>query len=487
MQEAFEEFLQSNWQTFSKDPEIWSAACLMEYDGRILAVNSNKLDDEGNIVQKKGRREFSLVSNSTNQPGSSIKPIGVYTLGIENQYITYGSLLKDKPLPNYNGKGKSGPKNFSGTYNKTGYVNVDRALTESLNAPVVQLLNQMSPMVSYEFLTEKLGISTLTEADGSNLGGVSLGGLERGVTVREMTGAYQIFGNGGKFYKPYTVYRIEDHEGNVLYDYQDREAEQVISFDTATIMNKLLHLPINGVEGAYATAWQVYRSGLDQIGKTGTTDDECDVWYMGATPSFVCGIWNGHETKSRLKDTNGAKTMYKEIINWLDENYHDFLYSGQYPLSGNVVRMEFCRDSGLRPSKDKDKCTDKAYGWFSTSNLPGYCDGKKDHKTEKNTPSPSPSPSVKPTKKPKPTKAPDKEESEVTPTKKPKPTKAPDKEESEVTQTKKPKPTKAPDKEESEVTPTKKPKPTKAPAEEAKPTKKPDTTEDTDTDKPSGD
>ena len=90
MQEAFEEFLQSNWQTMSKDPEIWSAACLMEYDGRILAVNSNKLDDDGNIVEKKGRREFSLVSNSKNQPGSSIKPIGVYALGIENQYITPG-------------------------------------------------------------------------------------------------------------------------------------------------------------------------------------------------------------------------------------------------------------------------------------------------------------------------------------------------------------------------------------------------------------
>ncbi|MBP3704546.1 MAG: transglycosylase domain-containing protein, partial [Clostridia bacterium] len=135
LQEGFEELLQNNWQEYSSDPAIWSAACLMEYDGRILAVNSNKLDDDGNIVEKQGRREFSLVSDSTNQPGSSIKPIGVYTLGIENGYITYGSQLKDEALPNYGGKGKAGPRNFSGTYSKTGYVNVDRALTESLNAP----------------------------------------------------------------------------------------------------------------------------------------------------------------------------------------------------------------------------------------------------------------------------------------------------------------------------------------------------------------
>lgn len=405
LQEGFESMLRENWQEFSSDSNIWSAACLMEYDGRILAVNSNKLDDEGNIAEKQGRREFSLVSNSKNQPGSSIKPIGVYALGVENQYITYGSLLKDQPLPNYGGAGKAGPRNFSGTYNKSGYVNVDRALTESLNAPVVQLLNQMSAISSYDFLTQKLHLTTLTEADSTNLGGVSLGGLENGVTVREMTGAYQIFGNGGKFYEPYTIYRIEDHEGNVLYDYQDRMAEQVISYDTASIMNKLLHLPLIGVEGAYATAWQVYRSDLDQIGKTGTTDDECDVWYMGAAPSLVCGIWNGHETKSRVTDTNSAKKMYIGIIDWLDENFNGLLHSGSYPISDNLVRIEFCRDSGLRCSEEEGLCPDRAYGWYAKDNIPARCDGTTDHLTKENTspspsPSPSPTPTVEPTQEP---------------------------------------------------------------------------------------
>ena len=138
-------------------------------------------------------------------------------------------------------------------------------------------------MLSYQFLTENLHISSLTEADAYNLSGVSIGGLENGISVREMTAAYLIFGNGGKYYEPYTIYRIEDNEGNVIYDYQQREAEQAISFDTATIMNKLLHLPIEGTNGL-PTARQVYRSDLDQIGKTGTSEDYNNIWYMGGTP-----------------------------------------------------------------------------------------------------------------------------------------------------------------------------------------------------------
>ena len=130
------------------------------------------------------------------------------------------------------------------------------------------------------------------------------------------------------------MYRIEDNDGNVIYDYQQNHSEeQAISFDTATIMNKLLHLPINGTDtDAYPTANMVRRDDLDQIGKTGTTEDSNDVWYMGGTTAFVCGIWNGHEYKEEIYDTNSAKKMYNGIIDWMEANYYDFLHSGSYVL-----------------------------------------------------------------------------------------------------------------------------------------------------------
>lgn len=400
LQEGFESLLKNNWQSYTGDSDIWSGVCLMEYDGRVLAVNTNKVDSEGNYIEKDGNRGWNNVSTSKNQPGSSIKPIGVYAPALENNLITYGSVLKDEPLPNYFGDGSAGPNNFSGTY--AGTVNVDRAIGESLNAPAVQLVNKMSPMVSFKFLTENLHFTTLTEADSYNLGGVSIGGLTDGVTVREMTAAYQIFGNGGKYYEPYTIYRIEDHDGNVIYDYQNRVAEQAMSFDNATIMNKLLHIPLENYN--YGTATMLYRSDLDQFGKTGTTDDYTDIWYMGGTTSFVCGIWTGHEVKSQVYDTNGAKVMYQGIINWLEENYYDFLHSGSYVLSDNVVQMSYCRDSGLRPGSN---CKDIATGWFSQSNVPRTCNGTTDHITGKNnSPSPSPSASPSPSVSPSPSASP---------------------------------------------------------------------------------
>ena len=84
----------------------------------------------------------------------------------------------------------------------------------------------MSPLVSYQFLTQNLHITSLSEEDSYNVGGVAIGGLTNGISVREMTGAYQIFGNGGKYYTPYTVYRIEDNDGNVIYDYQQNHSEE---------------------------------------------------------------------------------------------------------------------------------------------------------------------------------------------------------------------------------------------------------------------
>ena len=424
MQEAFENYLKNNWQEFTSDSGIWSGVCLMEYDGRILCVNTNQANDDNELLKKTGNRVQNNVSYSTNQPGSSIKPISVYAPALENNLITYGSVLKDEPLPNYFDDGSAGPNNFDGTF--AGTVNVDQAITESLNAPVAQLINQMSPLVSYQFLTQNLHITSLSEEDSYNVGGVAIGGLTNGISVREMTGAYQIFGNGGKYYTPYTVYRIEDNEGNVIYDYQQNHSEeQAISFDTATIMNKLLHLPINGTDtDAYPTANMVRRDDLDQIGKTGTTEDSNDVWYMGGTTAFVCGIWNGHEYKEEIYDTNSAKKMYNGIIDWMEANYYDFLHSGSYVLSDNVVQLSYCRDSGLRPGPN---CVHIANGWYSQNNIPRTCDGGSDHIARTSataTPSPSIEPSIEPSPSPsvEPTASPT---AEATPTLAPTETPAP--------------------------------------------------------------
>ena len=146
----------------------------------------------------------------------------------------------------------------------------------------------------------------------------------------------------------------------------------------------------------------VRRDDLDQIGKTGTTEDSNDVWYMGGTTAFVCGIWNGHEYKEEIYDTNSAKKMYNGIIDWMEANYYDFLHSGSYVLSDNVVQLSYCRDSGLRPGPN---CVHIANGWYSQNNIPRTCDGGSDHIARTSataTPSPSIEPSMEPSMEPSP-------------------------------------------------------------------------------------
>ena len=122
--------------------------------------------------------------------------------------------------------------------------------------------------------------------------------------------------------------------------------------------------------------------------------------------------------------TNSAKKMYNGIIDWMEANYYDFLHSGSYVLSDNVVQLSYCRDSGLRPGPN---CVHIANGWYSQNNIPRTCDGGSDHiaKTSATaTPSPSPSPSVEPRPSPSevPTASPT---AEATPTLAPTETPAP--------------------------------------------------------------
>ena len=98
---------------------------------------------------------------------------------------------------------------------------------------------------------------------------MALGGLSEGATVREMTAAFQIFGNGGYYNKPYTYNYIKDHDGNVILDNREKQGEQVMTADNATVMNKLLHRPTEGPNGTASGIMQ--ELPVDVFGKTGTT------------------------------------------------------------------------------------------------------------------------------------------------------------------------------------------------------------------------
>lgn len=348
----------------AKDPKFQGGYVAMDYSGRVLAT-------VGARGEKTGNRLLSLAMDTKRQPGSTIKPIAVYGPAIQTGKYNFSSLVNDSPLPNWFSDGRPGPNNWgpgntSGKY--WGPVPIELALERSLNAAAAQTGTAITPNASYNFLQNKLNFTSLVPAD-NDRAPMSIGGLSEGVTVEEMTAAYQIFANGGKFYKPYTFYYVEDHDGNVIIDNRNESSTQALSSRVASVMHRLLNCVITQVHGtghlASISGWEVY-------GKTGTTNDDKDSWFIGGTPYAVAGIWTGYKTPAHLSSskTGYAKSVWKTIMTQYlkDKPKKNFTYDP------NVISERYYTDSGLLAAPGDTEGT--FVGWYDKDNLPEFDTGR---------------------------------------------------------------------------------------------------------------
>lgn len=402
----------ANESNYSTDGAVESGFVMMDYSGRILATVGSRQEKTGNLW-------FSYATDAKRQPGSTIKPIGVYAVAMDQGLINYSSMLKDEYVENYFPNGAEGPHNAS--IPPQGTMLLPYAIAISQNTTAAQLTKQIGPTTIYDFLTQKLHFENLNpQEDSVAIGAMSIGGLSGGMTVKEVAAAYQIFGNGGQYNEPYTYYYVEDHDGNRILDNTTNVPEQVLSSEDATVMNHLLHEPIYNSSG---TAQRAAISGWDVFGKTGTTDSNCDAWFVGGTPYAVAAVWSGYPTLSELPSTRDPLSLWKAIMTRCLENKDSSNWS--FALDSSVISAEYCKETGLLAS---DKCTDTATGWYQSSRVPSVCTAE--HKA-KATPTPSPTaaptvaPTTAPTAAPTPTPTPDTPEPTVEPTITPEPTPAP--------------------------------------------------------------
>ena len=257
LQSDLERFFLTNTDMLPADEDIQLGFFMMNpYNGQVMATI-------GDRYERDGVRLYSNATQAERQCGSSMKGVGPYAVGIGSGAITYGSVLKDQPLPDYFGPGQPGPKNWNGRYSN--YMCVDKALETSMNAPAVQLANTVGPNAIYEWLTQSLHFSTLVPEDNA-LSPMALGGLSWGVTVADMTAGYQIYANGGVYHRPVTYWYVKDHNGNVILDNRDDPGAQVMSPEAAAIMNKLLQRTIYGPA---ATGGYLAELPVTIYGKTG--------------------------------------------------------------------------------------------------------------------------------------------------------------------------------------------------------------------------
>lgn len=307
MQEMIEEYY-ANVNNFP-DPEAQSAMVIMDpSDGRVLAM-------AGGIGEKEASFTLNRAAQSMRQPGSAIKPIAVYAPALDNGTISPSTRIEDK-RKSYDGWV---PRNYSYTYSNSA-VGIDYAIQQSLNTVAVEVLDRMGPQTAYDFLTEKLGFTTLVESEEINgqvytdigLSQLALGGLTHGMTPLELTAAYCIFPNEGVYNEPYTFTEIRDSNGEVILTGTTSESSwQAISPETAAIMNRYL----GGVVSSGTGRGAQLSNGMYTAGKTGTTSDYNDLWFAGYTSELVGAVWYGYDTPESMHISNPCIGIWRNVMN----------------------------------------------------------------------------------------------------------------------------------------------------------------------------
>lgn len=344
-----------------KNNQIEAAMVVMNYDGEVLGI-------AGGIREKTVSRSLNRAF-SPRQTGSSMKPLAVYAPALELKKIHYSSLIFDQPY-NVDENGKPWPRNFSNTYGNS--VTVFRGVAQSLNTTAVWTMNLIGADFSFDFLTSSLGFTTLVDSRWDEARGMyltdrtysmGLGGLTDGCTVLEMTAAYAIFGDGGVYTTPHFYTQICDKSGDVMLDktrYITKSA--AISEETAEIMNYMLRGVISEGTGTRAR----YDSKMPLCGKSGTSSDNNDYWFMGLNPYYVCGVWMGYDLNGPMLPYSihfDTQYAWRNIMSTISEG----LETKEFPTTGNIVRATFCVDSGDFAS---EACPNTRTGYYTRDNMP---------------------------------------------------------------------------------------------------------------------
>ncbi|WP_206922268.1 transglycosylase domain-containing protein [Alicyclobacillus suci] len=278
----------------------------------------------GGIVAIGGGRDYLKDSydhaDIARQPGSSIKPLLDYGPAIDRRLITAATPLYDAPthfsLPTEDWD----PQDDEGDF--VGLMSARDALAQSRNVPAIDILEELTPQVGFSYLS-KMGLGTtdttlygnptITTDDTSNLSS-AIGGLKYGATVTQMTSAYTTFANQGVWHQSYMIQEIDDQSGRTLYQAHPKTA-QVFSPATAYIITDMLHDVLYSSEGTAQVVGAQF-PGQYISGKTGTTDDRADGWFVGYTQKYTTGIWMGYNHHEAIPSSvyNLKFTVWSDIM-----------------------------------------------------------------------------------------------------------------------------------------------------------------------------
>ena len=314
-------------------------------------------DKQGDIVgiaggrgEKTSSRGFSYASDARRQPGSSIKPLATYGPAMDAGIATPDTTVYDRALIQ-DEEGNPWPMN-DGKYPTGRAMTVKEGMTRSLNTISAQLLKQLTPQKSYEFMTQQLGfklVDSRTNEDGTvqsdiDLAPLALGALTDGVTVREMAGGFSTFINDGVYGGTRTYTKVTDSEGNTIMENTPNTDKGFTNVRTDYYMLDCLQNVT-----AHGTAYGIQLDGVETGGKTGTTTSNTDIWFCGITPKYSGAVWVGYEHNYRLDGlySRNAAEIWLAVMQKVHAGDSGLVFDS-HPQ--DFEKVTYCMDTGLLAS-----------------------------------------------------------------------------------------------------------------------------------------
>lgn len=274
--------------------------------------------------------KFNRAIQARRQPGSSFKPF-VYTVAIDSGY-TPASTVMDQPITLETPEGMWRPENYDRKF--SGEVSLRHALNRSINLVAIQVLQEVGAhnVINY---VRKAGLKHSMKPVPS----LAIGACE--VTNIEMTSAYSIYPNFGMQAQPYCIERVYDKNGRLLEKHEVKK-KQILSANTAFTMTSMLSTVVRAGTGAGSIRMGFVRPAG---GKTGTTNDYSDAWFVGFTPQIACGVWVGVDERRSMghgvSGSRGALPIWTEAMKAL----HKDLPIAGFAKPAKMVQHRICKET----------------------------------------------------------------------------------------------------------------------------------------------
>ena len=323
-------------------PQV-SFVLMDQHTGYVKAVNGGR-----------GTKEISLslnrATNTLRQPGSTFKVLTAFAPALDTCGATLSTVYYDAPYT-------VGQKTFRNWYAKKGYMGystIRDGIVYSMNIVAVRcMMETVTPQLGVEY-ARNFGITSLTETDYN--AATALGGITKGVSNLELTGAYAAIANGGIYTKPVFFTKILDHNGKVLLE-NEPQTKRVLKDSTAFLLTDALAESMESSR-MYASPGVSLNStsvpanipGMSNAGKSGTTTSNVDIWFVGYTPYYTAGIWSGCDDNQKISAIGSSTSYHKRIWKQIMARAHEELADTGFPVPDSIETASVCRKSGMLPN-----------------------------------------------------------------------------------------------------------------------------------------